>query len=65
MEFTKSLIIRKLNKAYILLCLIFSAVFLLYCQTRWFFTHNPLLIFSNLKPVELESIFFKNLNLSN
>jgi len=59
MEFTKSLIIRKLNKPYILLCLIFSVVFLLYFQTKWIFTHNPLLIFSNLKSIELESLFFK------
>ena len=65
MEFNKSLIIRKLNKPDIRLYIIFSVVLLIYIKTRWFFTHNPLLIFSNLKPVELESIFFKNLNLSN
>ena len=65
MEFTKSLIIRKLNKPDILLCVIFSKVFHLYIQTRWFFTRNLLLIFSNLRSIKLEIYFLKNLNLNN
>ncbi len=32
---------------------------LLYIQTRWFFTYYPLLMFSNLKLIELVSLFFK------
>ena len=32
---------------------------LLYIQTRWFFTYYPLLIFSNLKSIELASLFIK------
>ena len=65
MEFTKSLIIRKLNKPDVLLYITFPAFFFIYIKTRWFFTHNLLSIFSNLKPIGLESIFFKNLNVNN
>jgi len=32
---------------------------LIYVQTRWFFTYYPLLMFSNLKLIELVSLFFK------
>ena len=59
MEFTKYLIIRKSNKPDILFCLIFSMVFPVYIKMRWFFTHNVLLIFLNLRSIELESLFFK------
>ena len=59
MEFTKYLIIRKSNKPDILFCLIFSMVLPVYIKMRWFFTHNVLLIFLNLRSIELESLFFK------
>ena len=68
-----SLITNKNDKFAILSILFFCMYYLvinlhvnlILVQTRWFFTYSPLLVFSNLKILELLNLFFAKFNYSN
>tara|TARA_X000000950_G_C13810076_1_gene617225 strand:- start:231 stop:1310 length:1080 start_codon:yes stop_codon:yes gene_type:complete len=69
----RSLITNK-NDKFALLSILFFCMYylvinlhvnLILVQTRWFFTYSPLLIFSNLKIIELLNLFFTKSNYLN